>query len=100
MSMTSQKRPDADILRRLDEARKTYERLRAERIRAESDLERLSRELEDARAQARAEFGTDDEAEIETLIASVAEDNARRVDDFAALIRDVETRLRALGSER
>jgi hypothetical protein len=98
--MTSLKRPDADILRRLDEARRTYERLRAERIRAESDVERLGRELDDARAQAKAEFGTDDEAQIASLIESVASDNARRVEDFAALVRDVETRLRVLGTDR
>jgi hypothetical protein len=98
--MTSSKRPDADILRRLDEARRTYERLRAERIRAESDVERLSRELDHARAQAKAEFGTDDEAQIEGLIQTVASDNARRVEDFATLVRDVETRLRALGTDR
>lgn len=98
--MTSSKRPDADILRRLDEARRTYERLRAERIRAESDVERLSRELDQARAQAMAELGTDDEAQIETLIQSVASDNARRVEEFAALVMDVETRLRLLGTDR
>ena len=45
----------------------SYERLRADRIRAESDVERLTAELAAARAQAREELGTDDEAEIRRL---------------------------------
>jgi ABC-type transporter Mla subunit MlaD len=98
--MTPSKRRDAETLRRLDETRKAYERLRAERIRAESEVERLSRELEQAREQARAEFGTDDETEIERLIQTAAARNAGLVDEFSALIRDLETRLQTLGSER
>ncbi|MBM6594836.1 hypothetical protein [Microvirga pudoricolor] len=91
------KNRDADTLRRLDDARKAYERLRAERIRAESDVERLSRELAEAQEQARAEFGTDDETEIERLIQSAASRNAQLVEDFSRLIRDLEARLQALG---
>jgi hypothetical protein len=98
--MTPSKRRDADTLRRLDETRKAYERLRAERIRAESEVERLGRELELAREQARAEFGIDDETEIERLIQSAAAQNDRLVEEFSALIRDLETRLQNIGSER
>jgi chromosome segregation ATPase len=98
--MTQLKRRDADTLRRLEEMRKAYERLRAERIRAESEVERLGRELEQAREQAKVEFGTDDEAEINRLIEAAADQNTKLVDEFTTLIRDVETRLQSLGGER
>ena len=59
--MTSLTRLETDQLRRLEEMRKTFDRLRAERIRAEGEVERLTRDLEEARALALSELGTDDE---------------------------------------
>ncbi|MBZ6078586.1 hypothetical protein [Microvirga puerhi] len=97
--MTSLKRPENDSLRRLEELRTMFEKLRAERIRAEGEVERLTGELEQARAQAREEFGTDDEAELQRQIEAAQEENTRRVADFEAVLRDVEDRLRQLGGE-
>ena len=48
--MTSLTRLETDQLRRLEEMRKTFDKLRAERIRAEGEVERLTRDLEEARA--------------------------------------------------
>jgi len=98
--MTSQTRLESDSLRRLDELRRTFDKLRAERIRAEGEVERLVRELEEAKALAKAELGTDDEAEIRTLIEAAAAQNAKLVEEFDAALRDVETSLRQLGDER
>ena len=98
--MTSLTRLEADNLRHLEEMRATFEKHRAERIRAEGDVERLARELDEARRTAKAELGTDDEAEIERLIESALSQNARLIDEFGAALRDVETRLRQLGDER
>ena len=61
---TNAARQNTDHLRRLEEMRATYDRLRTERIRAESEVERLAGELERAKENARTTFGTDDEAEI------------------------------------
>lgn len=97
--MTNPKRPENDSLRRLEAMRTTFERLRAERIRAEGEVDRLMRELEQARAKARDEFGTDDEAELQRLIEAALTENAKRVDDFNTVLRDVESRLRQLGGE-
>lgn len=80
--------------------RSTYERLRTERIRAESEVERLTAELERARESARATFGTDDETEIARLIAAAGARNTELVAAFEAAIRDIEARLQALGSAR
>ncbi|MFC4172603.1 hypothetical protein ACFOYU_11120 [Microvirga sp. GCM10011540] len=98
--MTNLTRLESDNLRRLEEMRSTFEKLRAERIRAEGEVERLTRELEQAREQARAEFGTDDEAAIRQLIEDASAQNAKRVEEFGAALRDIEARLKQLGGER
>ena len=85
-------------LKRLDELRPAFDRLRTERIRAEGEIERLSRELEAAKAEARAEFGTDDEAEIRRLVEAARAENAALIDDFAERLRAIGARLAALGS--
>ncbi|MGO4573740.1 hypothetical protein [Microvirga sp. 2TAF3] len=95
--MTSLKRLETDSLRRLEEMRSTFDRLRAERIRAEGEVDRLTRELEQARDTAKSEFGTDDEAEIQRRIEAALTENAKRVEEFGAVLREVETRLQQLG---
>ena len=97
---SSAARQNADHLRRLEEMRATYERLRTERIRAESEVERLTGELERAREHARAAFGTDDEAEIARLVEEARKRNAELVTAFETLIRDIEAKLDALGGGR
>lgn len=97
--MTGSASLDKDNLRRLDELRRTYDRLRTERIRAEGEVERLGREAEQARAEAKAEFGTDDEAEIRRLIEAAQAENARLVASFGSLLADIETRLKRLEDE-
>lgn len=91
---------DAEALKRLEALQPAYERLRADRIRAESDVERLTAELAAARAQAREELGTDDEAEIRRTIEEARAENARRVEDFARALRAVQDRLDALDGAR
>ncbi|ACA20553.1 hypothetical protein M446_6287 [Methylobacterium sp. 4-46] len=96
-SRTSQ---ETEALRRLEALRPAYERLRADRIRAEGDVERLSAELEAARAQAREELGTDDEAAIRAMIEEVRAENARRVEAFAQALRAVQAELDGLSEAR
>lgn len=98
--MTSQSRFETDQLRRLEEMRKTFDKLQAERIRAEGEVERLMRELEEARALAKAELGTDDEAQIQSLIEEAQVRNAKLAEEFGMALREVETRLKQLGDER
>jgi hypothetical protein len=98
--MTSLTRLESDNLRRLEEMRSTFDKLRAERIRAEGEVDRLARELEQARELAKAEFGTDDEAEIQQLIEGALAHNTKLVEEFGAALRDIETRLKRLGDDR
>jgi hypothetical protein len=98
--MTSLTRVESDNLRRLEDMRATFDKLRAERIRAEGEVERLTRELEEARSLAKAELGTDDEVEIQRLIETALVQNAKLIEEFGSALRDVETRLRQLGDER
>lgn len=95
----SRTRPGADGLSRLDELRPVFERLKAERIRAESEVERLTRELDAARRSAREAFGTDDEEEIRRMVADAEARNAAAIDDFAAALRAIEERLARLRDE-
>ncbi|MBA1156032.1 hypothetical protein [Microvirga mediterraneensis] len=98
--MTSPTRLETDQLRRLEDMRKTFDKLRAERIRAEGEVERLTRELEQARALALSEFGTDDEGQLQGLIEDAQARNAKLADEFGAALREVEARLKQLGDER
>jgi predicted nucleic acid-binding Zn-ribbon protein len=98
--MTSLSRHETDQLRRLEEMRKAFDKLRAERIRAEGEVERLSRELDEARGLAKAELGTDDEAQIQSMIDEAQARNAKLAEEFGVALREVETRLKQLGDER
>jgi hypothetical protein len=98
--MASLSRFETDQLRRLEELRKTFDRLRAERIRAEGEVERLTRDLEEARALAKSELGTDDEVEIQGLIDEAQARNAKLAEEFGTALREVEARLKQLGDER
>lgn len=97
--MTRLSPKESDSLRRLEEMRATFEKLRAERIRAEGEVERLSQELQQARELAMAEFGTDDETEIQRLIEGAATQNAKLVEEFGAALQEIEIRLKRLGDE-
>jgi hypothetical protein len=98
--MTSLTRLKSDSLRRLEDLRKTFDRLRADRIRAEGEVERLARDFEEAQKLAKAELGTDDEVEIQSLIEAAIAQNAKLVEEFSAALREVEARLQQLGEER
>jgi hypothetical protein len=98
--MTDPGRLDTDNIRRIEQMRATFDRLRTERIRAESEVERLEQDLARAREAARTTFGTDDETEIGRAIEVSRAKNAQLVDEFASLLRDIESRLKSLGDER
>ncbi len=95
--MSANARSSADPLKRLEEMRASFERLRTERIRAEGEIERLSRELEAAEAEARAAFGTTDEVAIRRSLDAARAENAALVEDFADRLRRIGRRLADLG---
>ena len=87
---------ETEALRRLEALRPRYEQLRTERIRAEGEVERLTAELEAARAEAREELGTDDEAAIRAMIAEAEAEHARAVAAFAEKVQAIDARLARL----
>jgi molecular chaperone GrpE (heat shock protein) len=91
---------DTETKRRIEQMRAAYDRLRTERIRAESEVERLRRELDEAREAARATFGTDNEEDIAVLIDAARAHNAKLVGEFEALLREIDSRLAAPEEER
>ena len=97
--MTAPTRTDSENLQRLEALRPLHEALKAERIRAESDIARLERELEEARQAARAQFGTDDEDEIRRLIEAARARNTDAVEAFAAMLQGIAARLEPLGED-
>jgi chromosome segregation ATPase len=92
-------RSGSEATQRLEELRAAYDRLRTEQIRAEGEAERLEQELEIARAEARAEFGTDDENALAGMIAEAEARNAARVQEFEAVIASIEAELASLARE-
>lgn len=89
-------RIDSENLRRLEGLRPEFERLRAERIRAEGEIQRLTRELEAARELAQRELGTDDETAIGRMIEDARARNTVMVEDFAGALGVIDARLAAL----
>jgi hypothetical protein len=88
----------SENLKLLDQLRPSFEKLRTERIRADSEIERLEAELAEARALAREELGTDDEDEIRRMIEAMEAENSALVDTFATTLRAIEARLKEAGA--
>ena len=88
----------SENLKLLDQLRPSFEKLRTERIRADSEIERLEAELEAARALAREELGTDDEDEIRRMVEAMEAENSALVEAFAATLRGIEARLKEAGA--
>ncbi len=97
--MPAPTRKDSENLQRLEELRPLYEALKAERIRAESDIERLTRELDEARQSALEQLGTDDEDEIRRMIEAARARNTEAVEAFAAMLRGIAARLEPMAED-
>lgn len=92
-------RMDSESLKRLEKLRPEFERLKAERIRAEGEIARLEQELQAAREFARRELGTDDETAIRRMIEDARARNTAMVEDFAGMLGAIGARLTKLGEE-
>jgi predicted nucleic acid-binding Zn-ribbon protein len=90
-------RKDAENLAILERLRPEYERLKTEKIRSESDVERYEKELADARAAAVAALGTADLMEIRGRIERDRAVNTEAVDAFEAALAEIRRSSDALG---
>jgi predicted nucleic acid-binding Zn-ribbon protein len=67
--------------------------LREKKIRAEADVAALQKQLEDARAEARRDFGTDELAALEEKLAALERENLARREEYDAHLRTIEAGL-------
>lgn len=91
-------RTDAENKRIVDSLLPGYERLKADRIRAEHEVERLTADLAQAEAEAMSVFETTDERQIAEKIAEAQAENSQVVDEFSRLVHDVQASLQRLST--
>jgi hypothetical protein len=77
----------------LEESAKRLAVLAERRTRAQVRLENEKRALEEARAEAKRLFGTDDVEELRKLFRASQEDNDRKVVEFVLALDDVDQKL-------
>jgi len=77
----------------LEESAKRLAALAERRTRAQVRLENEKRALEEARAEAKRLFGTDDVEELRKLFRASQEDNDRKVVEFVLALDDVDQKL-------
>ena len=80
----------------LERLRKEHERLKGERIRAESNLENLEKQLTELQAEAQREYGTADPEQLEKLLAEKRAENERMLGEYREHIKGVNEGLRAI----
>lgn len=98
--MTASARSDADNLKQIEAIRPAWEKLSAERIRNEADIQRLATEYEEAKRVAEAELGTSDEGAIREMITQGRAENTEAADEFVAGVRAVQAKLAELDGGR
>ena len=102
MAKTDQADPDAALERELARLKADYDKLREEQVRAEQTLAHLEAELAALEAQARADYGTADPAELGRMLDAMRAENARLVEAYRAHVQGVRQGLADLeqGLER
>jgi hypothetical protein len=73
-----------------------HRELETRRIQAERDVEHYAKLLEEEKGRARAQFGTDDLAELEAMLARMREENLRRRREYEAHLDEIEASLQAI----
>lgn len=87
-------RPNTDdVLRRLATATRKAEELTRRRATLEARLEEARRTYRRLAETAKERFGTDDLNELRAKLLAMEEDNARKVAEFEANLRDVEQQI-------
>lgn len=89
-------RTEAQNRQRLDALMPRYQRLNAERIRVEGDIERLQGEVTEAEKDAMEAFKTTDAAQIAKILEDARGESTAAVDAFGSTIEEIEKRLNAL----
>lgn len=87
---------DAALERELGQLKQQYELLREAKVRAEQNLTNLGQQLAQLESQAREEYGADDPAELERLLAEKRAENERLVNEYREHIQSVQSGLQSV----
>jgi hypothetical protein len=77
----------------IEELKKRYEALRDQKIRADTQLKTATDQLEQIKAEARAQYGTDSLAELESKLDEMKRENERKRADYQKHLDEVEVKL-------
>ncbi len=92
MAKTADK-PKGDALTEMKALQNRYERLKDLKTRCETHLENSKLQLEKLKEKARADYGTDDLAELRAKLEEMKADNARMQQEYKASLDAIEAGL-------
>ena len=78
----------------IEELRSRYETLRDKKTKAETLLHSANKELERLKAEAHAQYGTSDLAELEAKLTQMEDENLKLRKEYQKLLDKIETGLR------
>lgn len=87
---------DSQVEQELNDLRRQYEQLKEQRVRTEQDMANLTSQLESLKAQAKAEYGTDNPEELQALLEEKRQQNERVVAEYREHIQQVQRDLAAV----
>jgi uncharacterized phage infection (PIP) family protein YhgE len=83
----------------IDELKARYEDLNKRKIQAEANLENARNQLEELKAQARSEFGTDDMAALKKMLADMEAENEQKRAAYQENLDRIETDLASVAEK-
>lgn len=83
----------------IDELKARYESLNKRKIQAEANLENARNQLEELKAQARSEFGTDDIEALEKMLADMQAENEQKRAAYQESLDRIEKDLAAVAEK-
>ena len=84
---------DSQLEQELKSLRRQYEQLRDQKVRTEQDMTNLTGQLEALKAQAKAEYGTDDPKELQALLEKKREENEKVVAEYREHVQRIQADL-------
>jgi chromosome segregation ATPase len=86
----------ADAAQTITELQERYQKLQAEKVRAETNRENAEKRLSELKAEAREKYGTDDVAELEAKLTEMKAENERKRAEYQAHLDRIESDLAAV----
>lgn len=87
---------DAQLEQELSGLRRQYEQLRDQKVRTEQQVSDLTSQMESLKAQAEAEYGTSDPAELQALLEKKRQENVRIVTEYREHINKIHNDLESV----